>query len=154
MTPPTSFIESMTVSFAGPLLARFSSLSSTFQLQNIVTFFQSQNEVMRTTLGALVLSIVHAMSVSRSRICVRGRQNMLIVLFSDSQWRRSVFFKTCRETHESIGLLKSGNLMGGPVTNSHLVCSCSTRTDLLLMTIIWTLTPPQNRTCRKSHGHS
>ena len=32
--------------------------------------------------------------------------------------------------------------------NNHLVCSQSTRTDLLLMTMMWTLTPSQNQTCR------
>ena len=32
--------------------------------------------------------------------------------------------------------------------NSHPVCSHSTRTDLLLMTMIWTLTPSQNQKCR------
>ena len=32
--------------------------------------------------------------------------------------------------------------------NNHPVCSQSTRTDLLLMTMIWTLTPLQNQTCR------
>ena len=54
-----------------------------------------------------------------------------------------------------IGLLKSGNLMnwwkleqGDLFMNNHPVCSHSTRTDLLLMTMIWTLTPPQNRKCR------
>ena len=53
------------------------------------------------------------------------------------------------------GLLKSGNLMnwwkeeqGDLLMNSHPVCSHSTRTDLLLMTMIWTLTPSQNQTCR------
>ena len=38
-------------------------------------------DVMRTTRGALVFSIVLSMSVLRSRICLRGRQNILIVLF-------------------------------------------------------------------------
>ena len=38
--------------------------------------------------------------------------------------------------------------------NSHLVCSKSTRTDLLLMTMIWTLSPKQNQTCRLNHGYS
>ena len=33
--------------------------------------------------------------------------------------------------------------------NNHLVCSHSTRTDLLLMTMIWTLTPSQNQTFRQ-----
>ena len=32
--------------------------------------------------------------------------------------------------------------------NNHPVCSHSTRTDSLLMTMIWTLTPSQNQTCR------
>ena len=46
-----------------------------------------------------------------------------------------------------IGLLKSGNLMnwwkleqGDLFMNNHPVCSQSTRTNLLLMTMIWTLT--------------
>ena len=38
--------------------------------------------------------------------------------------------------------------------NSHPICSHSTRTDLLLMTMIWTLTPSQNRTFRQNHDHS
>ena len=53
------------------------------------------------------------------------------------------------------GLLKSGNLVtcwkqeqGDLLMNNHPVCSHSTRTDLLLMTMIWTLTPSQNQTCR------
>ena len=40
---------------------------------------------MTTTRGGLVLSILLTMSVSRSRICVRGKQNILIVLFFFSQ---------------------------------------------------------------------
>ena len=54
-----------------------------------------------------------------------------------------------------IGLLKSGNLMnwwklvqGVLFMNDHLVCSQSTRTNLLFITKIWTLTPSQNQTCR------
>ena len=54
-----------------------------------------------------------------------------------------------------LDLLKSGNLMnwwklelGNLLMNSHPVCSHSTRTDLLLMTLIWTLTPSQNQTFR------
>ena len=31
--------------------------------------------------------------------------------------------------------------------NNHPVCSQSTRTNLLLMTVIWTLTPSQNQRC-------
>ena len=54
------------------------------------------------------------------------------------------------------GLLKSGNLMsagskngeGDLLMNNHPVCSHSTRADLLLMTMIWTLAPLQNQTCR------
>ena len=38
--------------------------------------------------------------------------------------------------------------------NNHLVCSQSTRTNLLLMTMIWTLTPSQNQTCRYYPDHS
>ena len=37
---------------------------------------------------------------------------------------------------------------GRPVYDNHLVCSHSTRTNLLWMTMIWTLTPSQNQTCR------
>ena len=37
------------------------------------------------------------------------------------------------------GLLKSGNLM-----NNQPICSVSTQTELSWMTMIWTLTPPQN----------
>ena len=56
-----------------------------------------------------------------------------------------------------IGLLKSGNLMKwwklerrDLFVSSPLVCSQSTRTDFLLMTMIWTLTPSQNQTCKWS----
>ena len=38
--------------------------------------------------------------------------------------------------------------------NNHTVCSHSTRTDLLLMTMIWTLTPSKNQTCRWNPDHS
>ena len=37
---------------------------------------------------------------------------------------------------------------GRPVYDNHLVCSHSTRTNLLWMTMKWTLTPSQNQTCR------
>ena len=60
-----------------------------------------------------------------------------------------------------LGLLKSGNLMnwwkieqGDLFVNSHLVCSQSTRTNLSLMTMTWTLTPTQNQTCRYYPDHS
>ena len=60
-----------------------------------------------------------------------------------------------------IGLPKSGNLMnwwkleqGDLFMNNHPVCSQSTRTNLLLMTMIWTLTPTQNQTCRYHPDHS
>ena len=38
--------------------------------------------------------------------------------------------------------------------NNHPVCSHSTWTDLLLMTMIWTRTPSQNETCRLNPDHS
>ena len=38
--------------------------------------------------------------------------------------------------------------------NNHLVCSHSTRTDLLLMTMIWAPTPSQNQICRSNPDHS
>ena len=60
-----------------------------------------------------------------------------------------------------LGLLKSGNQMnwwkyeqGDLFINNHPVCSHSTQTDLLLMTMIWTLTPSQNQTCRWNPDHS
>ena len=71
-----------------------------------------------------------------------------------------------------IGLLKSGNLMKcwkqerwDLFMNNHQVCSHSTRTSLLLMTMIWTLTPSlktirwiltpkQNPKCRLNHVDS
>ena len=47
------------------------------------------------------------------------------------------------------GLLKSGNLMKcWKQERRDLLYSQSTRTDLLLMTMIWTLTPSQNQTFR------
>ena len=60
-----------------------------------------------------------------------------------------------------IGLFKSGNLMnwwklehGDLFMNNHLVCSQDTRTNLLLMTMMWTVTPTQNQTCRYYPDHS
>ena len=38
--------------------------------------------------------------------------------------------------------------------NNHLVCSQSTRTKLLLMTMTWNLTPTQNQTCHYYSDHS
>ena len=59
------------------------------------------------------------------------------------------------------GLFKSANLMkwwkserGDLLMNNHAVCSQITRTDLLLMTMIWTLTPSQNQICRQDPDHS
>ena len=37
---------------------------------------------------------------------------MLFALFTPAVNVEALFFNVCRETHESIGLLKSGNLMG------------------------------------------
>ena len=58
-------------------------------------------------------------------------------------------------------LLRSGNLMnwwkleqGDLFMNNHPVRSQSTRTDSLLKTMIWTLTPSQNQTCRLNPDHS
>ena len=48
-----------------------------------------------------------------------------------------------------LGLLKSGNLMNWwKLEQGDLFYSHSTRTDSLLKTIIWTLTPKQNQKCR------
>ena len=48
-----------------------------------------------------------------------------------------------------LGLLKSGNLMNWwKLEQGDLLYSHSTRTDSLLKTIIWTLTPKQNQKCR------
>ena len=47
-----------------------------------------------------------------------------------------------------LGLLKSGNLMNlWKLEQGDLFYSHSTRTDSLLKTIIWILTPKQNQTC-------
>ena len=43
---------------------------------------------------------------------------------------------------------------GDPWVGNQLVRSPSTQTGLSLMTMIWTLTPPQNQTFRLKHGHS
>ena len=46
--------------------------------------------------------------------------------------------------------LEQGDLL----VNNHPVCSHSTRTDSLLMTMIWTPTPSQNQTCCQNPDHS
>ena len=62
---------------------------------------------------------------------------------------------------KSGGLLKSWNLMKcwkqerrDPWVDNPPVRSLSTQTGLSLMTMVWTLTPPQNQTFRQCHGHS
>ena len=52
-------------------------------------------------------------------------------------------------TLTKVGLLKSGNLMNWwKIERGDLLWTHSTRTDSLLKTIIWTLTPKQNQNCR------
>ena len=52
---------------------------------------------------------------------------------------------------------KSDELMevqGDLFMNNQPICSHNTRTDSLLMTMVWTLSPSQNQTCRQNPDHS
>ena len=53
-----------------------------------------------------------------------------------------------------LDLLKSGNLMNWWKIEQDLLYSHSTRTNSLLKTTIWTLTPKQNQKCRWNPDHS
>ena len=64
--------------------------------------FRCWTDVMRTTRGALVFSIVLSMSVSWSRICVRGRQNIVIVLFVFFAVTSKYFLRVERNAREPV----------------------------------------------------
>ena len=85
---------------------------------------------------------------------------------SSNQERRDLWWALAHQTSQNgvltkSGLLESGTLMKcwkqerwDPWVCNQLVRSLSTQTSLSLMTTIWIVTPPQNRTFRWSHSHS
>ena len=62
---------------------------------------------------------------------------------SHSEWNADKNWSFQEWKSDELMEVRTGRLF----MNNHLVCSHSTRTDLL-MTMMWTLTPPQNRTFR------
>ena len=67
-----------------------------------------------------------------------------------SEWNADKNWSSQEWKSDELMEVKTGDLL----MNNHLVCSQSTRTNLLLMTMIWTLTPTQNQTCRYYPDHS
>ena len=67
-----------------------------------------------------------------------------------SEWNADKNWSSQEWKSDELMEVRTGDLF----MNNHPVCSQSTRTNLLLLTMMWTLTPTQNQTCRYYPDHS